>query len=184
MTSTNERKKQLTSSAGRKKRRYETRNKLTQRLNERKLKDIKKIRKNVKRDKRGKVIDTKPKQISNIGKNADFGQRAAKLKQSMGGIGSMKDYKKSEKVAFKQADKFKKKQAKEKLKIKKDKERKANTGGNTGGGSIRTRNTPDGYVRVKGGRMVSTRTAKGKHALNKLKAKKRAQEAAKRRLGK
>lgn len=170
----------MTSSAGRKKRRYETRNKLTQRLNERKLKEIKKVRKNVKRDKRGKVIDTKPKQISNIGANADFGQRAAKLKQSMGGIGSMKNYKKTEQKAFKEAEKFKKKQAKEKLKIKKDKERKANTGG----GSTRTRSsTPTGYVRVKG-RLVSTRTAQGKHAMNKLKAKKRAQEAAKRRLGK
>ena len=44
--------------------------------------------------------------------------------------------------------------------------------------------TPAGYVRVKGGRMVSTRTAKGKHAMNKLKAKQRAQAAAKKRLGK
>ena len=169
----------MTSSAGRKKRRYDNLNKITQKANQRKLKEIKKVRKNVQRDSRGKVIDTSPKQISNIGKNADFGQRAAQLKQSMGGIGSMKDYKKTEKLAFKKADKFKKKQAKEKLKIKKDKERKANSGS----GSTR-KNTPTGYVRVKGGRLVSTRTAKGKHAMNKLKAKKRAQEAAKRRLGK
>ena len=169
----------MTSSAGRQKRRYETRNKLTQRLNERKLKDIKKVRKNVKRDKRGKVIDTKPKMISNIGKNADFGQRAAKLKQSMGGIGSMKDYKKTEKEAFKKAEKYQKKKEKDKknkLKIKKNK--------TTNGGSTRTRtSTPTGYVRVKG-RLVSTRTAQGKHAMNKLKAKKRAQEMAKKRLGK
>tara|TARA_Y100000401_G_scaffold110691_1_gene108145 strand:+ start:41 stop:550 length:510 start_codon:yes stop_codon:yes gene_type:complete len=169
----------MTSSAGRQKRRYETRNKLTQRLNERKLKDIKKVRKNVKRDSRGKVIDTKPKQISNIGKNADFGQRAAKLKQSMGGIGSMKDYKKTEQKAFKKAEKYQKKKKKEedkknKLKIKKNK--------TTGGGSSRT-STPTGYVRYKG-KLVSTRTPQGKHAMNKLKAKKRAQEMAKKRLGK
>ena len=40
--------------------------------------------------------------------------------------------------------------------------------------------TPTGYVRVKG-RLVSTRTAHGKHAMNKLKAKKRAQELARNR---
>ena len=105
----------MTSSSGRQKRRYETRNKLTQRLNERKLKELKKVRKNVKTDKRGRVIDTKPKQISNIGKNADFGQRAAKLKQSMGGIGSMTDYKKTEKKAFKKAEKYQKKKKKKRI---------------------------------------------------------------------
>ena len=171
----------MTSSSGRQKRRNETRNKLTQRLNERKLKELKKVRKNVKTDKRGRVIDTKPKQISNIGKNADFGQRAAKLKQSMGGIGSMTDYKKTEKKAFKKAEKYQKKKKKEedkknKLKIKKNK--------TTGGGTTRTKSsTPTGYVRYKG-KLVSTRTAQGKHAMNKLKAKKHAQEMAKKRLGK
>ena len=44
--------------------------------------------------------------------------------------------------------------------------------------------TPAGMVRVKGGRLVSTRTAQGKAAMNRLKAKKRAQEMAKKRLGK
>ena len=169
----------MTSSAKRIKSRKEQKERRTQLNNQKKLDKLKKIRKNVQYDKRGKLKKSKPKLISNIGKNADYGQRAAKLKQSMGGIGSMKDYKKTEKLAFKKADKFKKKQAKEKLKIKKDKERKANSGS----GSTR-KNTPTGYVRVKGGRLVSTRTAKGKHAMNKLKAKKRAQEAAKRRLGK
>tara|TARA_B000000441_G_C21723841_1_gene341035 strand:+ start:56 stop:487 length:432 start_codon:yes stop_codon:yes gene_type:complete len=43
--------------------------------------------------------------------------------------------------------------------------------------------TPAGMVRYKG-RLVSTRTAQGKAAMNRLKAKKRAQEMAKKRLGK
>ena len=43
--------------------------------------------------------------------------------------------------------------------------------------------TPAGMVRYKG-RLVSTRTAQGKNAMNRLKAKKRAQEMAKKRLGK
>ena len=41
--------------------------------------------------------------------------------------------------------------------------------------------TPSGYVRYKG-RLVSTRTAQGKNAANRLKARKRAQEMAKKRL--
>ena len=43
--------------------------------------------------------------------------------------------------------------------------------------------TPAGMVRYKG-KLVSTRTAQGKVAMNRLKAKKRAQEMAKKRLGK
>ena len=167
----------MTASGQRKKNRKRDAERRTQINNQKKLDKLKKIRKNVQYDKRGRVKDTKPNQISNIGKNADYGQRAAKLKQSMGGIGSMSDYKKTEKKAFKEADKFKKKQAKEKLKIKKDKERKTNTGGRT------KSSTPAGYVRYKG-KLVSTRTAQGRHAMNKLKAKKRAQDAAKKRLGK
>ena len=167
----------MTASGQRLKNRKREKEKREQLNNQKKLDKLKKIRKNVQYDKRGKVKDTKPKLISNIGKDADYGQRAAKLKQSMGGIGSMSDYKKTEKKAFKEADKFKKKQAKEKLKIKKDKERKTNTGGRT------KSSTPAGYVRYKG-KLVSTRTAQGRHAMNKLKAKKRAQDAAKKRLGK
>ena len=41
--------------------------------------------------------------------------------------------------------------------------------------------TPSGYVRSKG-RLYSTRSAEGRKAANKLKAKKRAQEMAKKRL--
>ena len=107
----------------------------TRLANEKKLKELAKLR-------RGKKITTRKKvdgkivtktyysggnKISNIGKDADYGQRASKLKQSLGGIGSMSDYKKTEKKAFKEAEKFKKKQAKEKLKIKKNKENKNST---------------------------------------------------------
>ena len=165
----------------RKKNRKRQQEKRTQINKKKKIEEVKKIRKNVHTDSRGKVKNTKPKLISNIGKNADFGQRAAKLKQSMGGIGSMTDYKKTEKKAFKKAEKYQKKKKKEedkknKLKIKKNK--------TTGGGTTRTKSsTPTGYVRYKG-KLVSTRTAQGKHAMNKLKAKKRAQEMAKKRLGK
>lgn len=137
----------MTAAAGRQKRRYETRNKLTQINNQKKLDKLKKQRKNVKRDKRGKLLKTKPKLISNIGKNADYGQRASKLKnESMGGIGSMKDYKKTEKKEFKKAETFKKKQAKDKLKIKKEKEKKTTTGSRTTTGTgIRDR-----FVRYRG----------------------------------
>ena len=171
----------MTASGQRKKNRKRDAERRTQINNQKKLDKLKKFRKNVQYDKRGKVKDTKPKLISNIGKDADYGQRAAKLKQSMGGIGSMKDYKKTEKKAFKEAEKYQKKKKKEedkknKLKIKKNK--------TTGGGTTRTKSsTPTGYVRYKG-KLVSTRTAQGKHAMNKLKAKKRAQDAAKKRLGK
>ncbi len=44
--------------------------------------------------------------------------------------------------------------------------------------------TPAGFVKGKGGRLLSTRTAQGRQALAKQKAKKRAQEMAKKRLGK
>ena len=44
--------------------------------------------------------------------------------------------------------------------------------------------TPTDRIRVKGGRLLSIRTAEGRKAMNKLKAKKRAQEMAKKRLGK
>ena len=163
-TSTKERKKQISSSADRKKRRYLASQKITQRNNEQKLKELKKQRKNVKYDSRGRKIDTKPNLISNIGKNADFGQRAAKLKAGGHGMGA--DYKKSEKKAFKEAEKFKKKQAKEKLKIMKDKERKerkrksTSTGGGTrpSGTGVRSK-----FIKYKG-KMLRRGTPQAKKA--------------------
>ena len=47
-----------------------------------------------------------------------------------------------------------------------------------------TKKTPAGFVKGKGGRLLSTRTAQGRQALTKQKARKRAQEMAKKRLGK
>ena len=165
----------MTASGQRKKNRKRASDKRTQLNNQKKLDQLKKIRKNVQTDSRGKVKDTKPKLISNIGKNADYGQRAAKLKQSMGGIGSMKDYKKTEKKAFKEAEKYQKKKKKEedkknKLKIKKNKST------TTGGGS----RTPSGkgvrdkFVRYKG-KMYRRGTPMAKKA--------EAAEAARKRLG-
>ena len=97
----------------RKKNRKRQQEKRTAINNRKKLEKLKKIRTNVQYDSRGKRKNNKPNLISNIGKNADFGQRAAKLKQSMGGIGSMKYYKKTEQKAFKEAEKYQKKKKKE-----------------------------------------------------------------------
>ena len=153
--------------------------------NQTQINNLKKLEK-ISKEKRGKKITTRKRvngklvnvsyytgsdKMSNI---PSKGQR--KLVLQAGGSGLPADYKKTEKKAFKEAEKFKKTQAKEKLKINKNK--------TTGGGSTRTKSsTPTGYVRYKG-KLVSTRTAQGKHAMNKLKAKKRAQEMAKKRLGK
>ena len=152
----------MTASGQRLKNRKREKEKREQLNNQKKLDKLKKIRKNVQYDKRGKVKDTKPNQISNIGKNADYGQCAAKLKQSMGGIGSMSDYKKTEKKAFKEADKFKKKQAKEKLKIKKNKERKAKTKVSRKGV-----HNMKGFIR-KDGKIYSKRSRAGKELMKKL----------------
>ena len=87
----------------RKKNRKRQQEKRTQINNKKKIEELKKIRKNVQTDSRGKVKNTKPKLISNIGKNADYGQRKGKI----GNLPS--DYKKTEKKAFKEAEKYQKK---------------------------------------------------------------------------
>ena len=99
----------------RKKNRKRQQEKRTQINNKKKIEELKKIRKNVQTDSRGKVKNTKPKLISNIGKNADYGQRQGKI----GNLPS--DYKKTEKKAFKEAEKYvknKEKENKKKLKVK------------------------------------------------------------------
>ena len=99
----------------RKKNRKRQQEKRTQINNKKKIEELKKIRKNVQTDSRGKVKNTKPKLISNIGKNADYGQRQGKI----GNLPS--DYKKTEKKAFKEADKYvknKERENKKKLKVK------------------------------------------------------------------
>ena len=111
----------MTASQQRLKNRQREKEKREQKNNEKKRKNLDKIRNNVQYDKRGRQKKTKPNLISNIGKNADYGQRAAKLKESLGGIGSMENYKKTEKEAFKKADKYvknKEKENKKKLKVK------------------------------------------------------------------
>ncbi len=55
---------------------------------------------------------------------------------------------------------------------------------NTDTKNKKKKSTPTDRIRVKGGRLLSTRTAEGRKAMNRLKAKKRAQEMAKKRLGK
>tara|TARA_Y100000401_G_C8196091_1_gene161200 strand:+ start:43 stop:552 length:510 start_codon:yes stop_codon:yes gene_type:complete len=102
------------------------------------INNLKKLEK-ISKEKRGKKITTRTKvdgkmvqknyytgsdKMSNI---PSKGQRKLVLKAGGGGLPA--DYKKTEKKAFKEAEKFKKTQAKEKLKIKKDKERKTTTGG-------------------------------------------------------
>lgn len=140
----------------RKKNRKRQQEKRTQINNKKKIEELKKIRKNVQTDSRGKVKNTKPKLISNIGKNADYGQRQGKI----GNLPS--DYKKTEKKAFKEAEKFKKTQAKEKLKIKKNKERKAKTKVSRKGV-----HNMKGFIR-KDGKIYSKRSRAGKELMKKL----------------
>ena len=102
-------------STQRKKNRLSQKEKLTQKNNEKKRKNLDKIRSNIQYDKRGKQKKTKPNLISNIGKNPDYGQRQGKI----GNLPS--DYKKTEKKAFKEADKYvknKERENKKKLKVK------------------------------------------------------------------
>ena len=102
-------------STQRKKNRLSQKEKLTQKNNEKKRKNLDKIRSNIQYDKRGKQKKTKPNLISNIGKNPDYGQRQGKI----GNLPS--DYKKTEKKAFKEAEKYvknKEKENKKKLKVK------------------------------------------------------------------
>ena len=140
----------------RKKNRKRQQEKRTQINNKKKIEELKKIRKNVQTDSRGKVKNTKPKLISNIGKNADYGQRQGKI----GNLPS--DYKKTEKKAFKEAEKFKKTQAKEKLKIKKNKERKAKTKVSRKGV-----HNMKGFIR-KDGKIYSKRSRAGKELMKRL----------------
>ena len=154
----------MTASGQRKKNRKLRREKSTQINNQKKLDELKKQRKNVQYDSRGNKKDTKPKLISNIGKNADYGQRQGKI----GNLPS--DYKKTEKKAFKKAETFKKKQAKDKLKIKKEKERKTTTGSKTTTG----KGVRDRFVRYKG-KMYRRGTPMAKKA--------EAAEAARKKLG-
>ena len=121
-----------------------------------------KIRKLGVTNKRGKQVSTKKKGLSNI----PAAEGMATVNRKARGLSNLpKDYKKQE-LKFS-------KEAKKSTPTKNDTKTKKKSG---------TR-TPAGMVRYKG-RLVSTRTAQGKNAMNRLKAKKRAQEMAKKRLGK
>ena len=153
----------------RKKNRKRQQEKRTQINNKKKIEELKKIRKNVQTDSRGKVKNTKPKLISNIGKNADYGQRKGKI----GNLPS--DYKKTEKKAFKEAEKYQKKKKKEqdkknKLKIKKNKSTTTGGGSRTPSG----RGVRDKFVRYRG-KMYRRGTPMAKKA--------EAAEAARKKLG-
>ena len=142
-------------------------NKYTQRANEKKRKELSKT---TTTNKRGRQVDKK-KGLSNLPQE---GQRALLLKQGGHGMGA--DYKKTEKKAFKKADKYQKSKPKKENKGNKLKINKSKTTGGGGGGP----KTPAGYVRDKG-RLYSARSAQGRKLANELKRKKRAKEMAKNR---
>ena len=136
-----------------KKKRTNTLNKILNKL---------KIRKLGVTNKRGKQVSTKKKGLSNI----PAAEGDAKVNRKARGLSILpSDYKKQEQKFTKEANKSTPTKNDTKTKTKKKSKSK----------------TPSGYVRYKG-KLVSTRTAQGKNALNRLKAKKRAQEAAKKRL--
>lgn len=139
---------------------------------------IKKLTRNLfNKDKRGKIT-TKKKGLSNI----PVQERSAPVNKKSKGLSSLgSNYKKQEETLSKKA-------TKKSAKINKARYPEMGTykGSGTGSKSTKTEKkskskTPSGYVRYKG-KLVSTRTAQGKNALNRLKAKKRAQEMAKKRL--
>ena len=150
-----------------------------------------KIRKLRKLNKRGRVTGNK-KQLGNL--NRSDALRKENMKgRGMSGLGA--DYGKQEKKLQKDVDKHRKSKTykeniakhNERLKNKGKNTTGGTTGGGTGGGTRGGSNnktsgtrTPAGYVRYKG-RLYSKRSAEGMRAMNKLKAKKRAQEMAKNR---
>ena len=136
-----------------KKKRTNTLNKILNRMRIRKLGVT---------NKRGKQVSTKKKGVSNI----PAAEGDAKVNRKARGLSNLpSDYKKQEQKFSKEADKSTPTKNDKKTTSKKESGRK----------------TPAGYVRNKG-RLYSVRTAQGRKAANKLKAKKRAQEMAKKRL--
>jgi len=139
-----------------------------------------KIRKLRSVDKRGKIVGQKKKLSTFKAQSSyDIAKQQSGSKTGMSNLGS--DYKKQE-------EKLSKKATEKSARINKARYPKMGTfkgeGKTTDTKTTTTKKsrtkTPTGYVRVKG-RLVSTRTAHGKHAMNKLKAKKRAQELARNR---
>ena len=156
-------------------------NKYTQRSNEKKRAELSKT---TTTNKRGRQVDKK-KGLSNLPKE---GQRALLLKQGGHGMGA--GYKDSEKKAFKKSEKWQKSDEKKKiteknknkgnnnkLKINKDKK----TGGNGGGKTQRERNESK-WIRTSKGTLAKRGTVTARRAENKERARKRAQEMARKRL--
>tara|TARA_B000000609_G_C24159780_1_gene342901 strand:+ start:89 stop:607 length:519 start_codon:yes stop_codon:yes gene_type:complete len=143
-----------------------------------------KIRKLSQVNKRGRVVSTKKKGLSNI----PVKERSAPVNKKARGLSNLgSDYKKQE-------EKLSKKATKKSAQINKARYPKMGTFKNKDGKSVadekkttssgtqeRYGKAPKGYIKA-GTSFVSLKTAKGKAALNKLKAKRRAQEAARKRL--
>jgi hypothetical protein len=146
-----------------------------------------KIRKLRTVDKRGKVVGQKKKMSTFKAQSSyDIAKQQSGSKTGMSNLGA--GYKKAEKNFSEEA-------AKKSAKISKARYPKMGTYKNkdgksvadekkkktTTGSSERYGRAPKGYIKY-GSKFVSLRTAQGKKALNKLKAKQRAQAAAKKRL--
>ena len=137
-----------------KKKRTNTLNKILNRMRIRKLGVT---------NKRGKQVSTKKKGLSNI----PAAEGMATVNRKARGLSNLpKDYKEQELKFSKEANKS--------TPTKNDTKTKTETRTKIG-------RAPKGYIKY-GSKFVSVRTAQGKKALNKLKAKQRAQAAAKKRL--
>ena len=154
-------------------------NKYTQRANEKKRAELSKT---TTTNKRGRQVDKK-KGLSNLPKE---GQRALLLKQGGHGMGA--DYKSSEKKAFKKAEKWQK--SDEKKKITEDRKNKGNGNKlkinknkkNNGGGGSSSSSGSSKYIRTSKGTLAKRGTVTARRAENKERARKRAQEMARKRL--
>ena len=154
--------------------------KYAQRANEKKLAELNKTTTS---NRRGREVDKK-KELSNIPKE---GQRELLLKQGGHGMGA--DYKKTEKKAFKKAEKWQK--SDEKKKITENKKNKGNklkinknnktTGGGGGGGSSSSSGSSK-WIRTSKGTLAKRGTVTARRAENEERARKRAQEMARKRL--
>lgn len=155
-------------------------NTLTEALNKLKIRKLRKV------NSRGRVVSTKKKGLSNI----PVQERSAPVNKKARGLSNLgSDYKKQE-------EKLSKKATESSAKINKARYPKMGTFKNKDGKSVadekkkkttssgtqeRYGKAPKGYIKA-GTSFVSLKTAKGKAALNKLKAKERAKAAARKRL--
>ena len=153
-------------------------NTLTEALNKLKIRKLSKV------NKRGRALSTKKKGLSNI----PVQERSAPVNKKARGLSNLgSNYKKQE-------EKLSKKATESSAKINKARYPKMGTFKNKDGKSVADEKkktssgtqekygkAPKGYIKS-GTRFVSLKTAAGKAALNKLKAKRRAQEMARKRL--